>query len=59
MILVLSIIKLNKPGYLNYRFRFVPDENVQVEFVKDNEKDFSKLIMWWSDGRMSEKVKVK
>lgn len=39
--------------------RFVLDENVQVEFVKDNQENFSKLIMWWSDGRMSEKGKEK
>lgn len=39
--------------------RFVLDENVQVEFVKDSEGNFSKLIMWWSDGRMSEKSMVK
>jgi len=39
--------------------RFVLDENLQVEFVKDSDGNFSKLIMWWSDGGMSEKGKVK
>lgn len=38
--------------------RFVLDENVQVEFVKDNQGKFSSITMWWRDGRMSNKSKV-
>jgi len=38
--------------------RFVLDENVQVEFVKDNQGNFSSITMWWRDGRVSKKSKV-
>jgi hypothetical protein len=38
--------------------RFVLDENVQVEFVKDNQGKFSSIKMWWRDGRISDKSKV-
>jgi hypothetical protein len=38
--------------------RFVLDENVQVEFVKDNRENFSSMKMWWRDGRVSDKSKV-
>jgi hypothetical protein len=38
--------------------RFVLDENVQVEFVKDNQGKFSSITMWWRDGRISDKSKV-
>ncbi|OQP44861.1 hypothetical protein A4H97_10915 [Niastella yeongjuensis] len=38
--------------------RFILDENVQVEFVKDNQGKFSSIKMWWRDGRVSDKSKV-
>jgi retinol-binding protein 3 len=38
--------------------RFVLDENVQVEFIKDNQGKFSSMKMWWRDGRVSDKPKV-
>ena len=38
--------------------RFVLDENVQVEFVKDNQGHFSSITMWWRDGRMSNKARI-
>lgn len=38
--------------------RFVLDENVQVEFVKDSQGNFSSMKMWWRDGRVSDKSKV-
>ena len=38
--------------------RFVLDENVQVEFVKDNQGNFSSITMWWRDGRMSNKGRI-
>jgi hypothetical protein len=38
--------------------KFVLDENVQVEFVKDNQGNFSSIKMWWRDGRVSDKSKV-
>jgi len=39
--------------------RFVLDENVQVEFIKDDKGNFSGIKMWWSDGRVSDKPKEK
>jgi hypothetical protein len=38
--------------------RFVLDENVQVEFVKDSQGKFSGITMWWRNGGMSTKPKV-
>jgi retinol-binding protein 3 len=38
--------------------KFVLDENVHVEFKKDDKGSFSEIIMWWSDGRVSNKVIV-
>lgn len=38
--------------------RFVLDENVQVEFIKDNQGKFSSIKMWWRNGRISDKSKV-
>jgi hypothetical protein len=38
--------------------RFILDENVQVEFVKDNQDKFSSIKMWWRDGRVSNKSRV-
>jgi C-terminal processing protease CtpA/Prc len=39
--------------------RFVLDENVQVEFTKDDKGRFSGINMWWIDGRVSHKPKEK
>ena len=39
--------------------RFILDDNVQVEFVKDSQGNFSDITMWWRDGRTSNKPKVK
>jgi hypothetical protein len=38
--------------------RFILDENVQVEFVKNNQDKFSGIKMWWRDGRVSDKSRV-
>ena len=39
--------------------RFVLDENVQVEFTKEDKGGFSGINMWWSDGRVSFKPREK
>jgi hypothetical protein len=39
--------------------RFVLDENVQVEFTKDDKGSFSVINMWWSDGRVSYRPREK
>ena len=38
--------------------RFILDENVQVEFVKDSQGKFSSITMWWREGEISNKPKV-
>jgi hypothetical protein len=39
--------------------KFILDENVHVEFTKDNNGNFSGIDMWWSDGRVSNKPRDK
>ena len=39
--------------------KFQLDENVQVEFTKDDKGNASGINMWWSDGRMTYKPKIK
>lgn len=39
--------------------RFVLDENVQVEFKKDDQGNFSGINMWWSNGQVSYKPREK
>lgn len=39
--------------------RFVLDENVHVEFKKDDKGGFQEIEMLWSDGRVSKKRRVK
>ncbi len=37
---------------------FLLDENVQVKFEKDTTGNYSKIKMFWKDGRVTEKVKI-
>jgi hypothetical protein len=39
--------------------KFILDENVHVEFTKDDKGNVTGIDMWWSDGRKSHKPKEK
>jgi hypothetical protein len=39
--------------------KFILDENVHVEFTKDDKGNVTGIDMWWSDGRQSYKPKEK
>jgi len=39
--------------------KFVLDENVHVEFKKDDKGAFSQIMMWWSRGQVSDKPREK
>jgi hypothetical protein len=37
----------------------VLDENVHVEFKKNDKGSFSEIMMWWSQGQVSNKPREK